>query len=384
MSFSQPADELGVRLRRRALRAHGVAHLQRLAAAGHLAHAVAVGVLVAALVEQRLGLVEVELELLVVGDLRHPGRVRRRGDRVRGRRVPALDAVDDRLLVDRVRDRLAHQRVLERGVALLQAVAAVDRELLERALVALDDLDPLDVLEPVERGARHRVRGIDLTAAQRRDHRLRVVEVADHDRGERPLAAPVVRVRLEARELALLELGQVVGARADAVLPVVLGDLLRVVLLVDVLRDDVDVQHGQLRVRHRRLDLDRGRVDRLRLEVRGDRAVVEPLLLARAVDRVDDVVGGQRLAVGPLEVRAQLVGPRLAVIRPLPRLGESRLDREVLRGLVGQPGVLDVPGLVGGDRHTDGHVHAVDVLPVADGEHRGLGRPARSRSLRRR
>ena len=219
----QPAgDELGGRLRRRALRAHGVADLQRLAAAGHLAHPVAVGVLVAALVEQRVGLVEVELELLVVGHLRHPRRVRRRGDRVGRGRVAALDAVDDRLLVDRVGDRLAHERVASAGWPFFRPSPPLIANSWNAPWLPSTTSIPSSSSSRSYAAPVTAVRGVDLTAAQRRDHRVRVVEVADHDRGERRLAAPVVRVGLEARELALLELGQRVGARADAVLPVVL------------------------------------------------------------------------------------------------------------------------------------------------------------------
>ncbi len=96
--------------------------------------------------------------------------------------------------------------------------------------------------------------------------------------------------------------------------------------------------------------------------------VVEPLLLARGVDRPGDVLGSERLAVRPLHVRAELVGPGLPVLRALPRLGERGDDREVAGRLVGERRVLDVPGLVGGDRDPDQRAHAVDALRVADVE----------------
>ena len=62
---------------------------------------------------------------------------------------------------------------------------------------------------------------VELARLERGDHRVGVVEHAEHDLVDRRPAAPVVRVGLEARELALLELLEHERAGADAVLGVV-------------------------------------------------------------------------------------------------------------------------------------------------------------------
>ena len=111
---------------------------------------------------------------------------------------------------------------------------------------------------------------------------------------------------------------------------------------------------------------------RLRVRFAIDRGVVDPLLLAGGVDRLGDVLRGQRLAVGPFGALAQLVGPRAPVVGVLPGLGQAGNRREVVGRLVGERRVLDVPRLVGGDRDADQRVHAVDALRVADVEHRRL------------
>jgi hypothetical protein len=79
-------------------------------------------------------------------------------------------------------------------------------------------------------------------------------------------------------------------------------------------------------------------------------------------------LGGQRLAVRPLEVRAQLVGPGELVLRARPRLREARDGVEVARRLVGEGGVLDVPRLERGDDDADQRAHAVDALGLANVE----------------
>ena len=60
-------------------------------------------------------------------------------------------------------------------------------------------------------------------------------------------------------------------------------------------------------------------------------AVVGLLVLAVAhpVERVGDVLGGQRLAVRPLQPGAQVVGPGQPVVGGLPALGQRRLGAEV-------------------------------------------------------
>ena len=149
-----------------------------------------------------------------------------------------------------------------------------------------------------------------------------VGEDAEDDLVHGRLLAVPVGVLGHPDELALPDLGDRERARPHAVLPVVLVDRLGVVLLVDVLRDDVDVHDRQLGIRHRAGDLDRPLVDDLGVEVGGRADVVDPLLVTGAVDRVGDVLGGQRLAVAPLQAFPQRVGHGEAVVADLPGLGQ--------------------------------------------------------------
>ena len=132
-----------------------------------------------------------------------------------------VDLVDDRLLVDRVPDRLPHAEVVERRVRLLQAVAAVDRDLVDVALLPLDGDDALGLREPLERRRRDVERRVDLALLERGDHRVRVVEDAEDDLVVLRPPAPVALVRDVAPELAGLVLGEDERPRADAVEAVV-------------------------------------------------------------------------------------------------------------------------------------------------------------------
>jgi len=104
-----------------------------------------------------------------------------------------------------VADRAAHTDVEQRRVRLLQAVAAVDPQLLHRALEALDRLDGRVLPQLLELVARDVEGRVELAALERGDHRVGVVELAQDDAVDRRPAAVEVRVGLEARELALLE-----------------------------------------------------------------------------------------------------------------------------------------------------------------------------------
>jgi len=202
----QPAgDELSRRRAGDALAAHRVAEVERPAAAWHLADAVAVRVAVARVVEDLARLGQVEVEHLPVGDLRRPLRVGRDAQRLDRPREARRDPIDQRPLVDRVADRAAHTDVEQRRVRLLQAVAAVDPQLLHRALEALDRLDGRVLPQLLELVARDVEGRVELAALERGDHRVGVVELAQDDAVDRRPAAVEVRVGLEARELALLE-----------------------------------------------------------------------------------------------------------------------------------------------------------------------------------
>ena len=147
-----------------------------------------------------------------------------------------------------------------------------------------------------------------------------------------------------------------------------LRDLVRAELVPDVLREEVEIHRRELRIGHARRDLDRPLVDRPRSEVLHRRVLVQPLLVTRARDVPDDVLGGQRRPVRPLEPLAEGVRVRLPVVRRLPRLGEPGDDREVVRRLVRQRRVVEVPRVVVRDLDAGDRVEGVDVVVQADRE----------------
>ena len=68
--------------------------------------------------------------------------------------------------------------------------AAVDADLGEAALLTLQRDDPLGRLEALEGTRRHVVGGVDLTALERGDHRVGVVEEAEDDLVDRAACRP--------------------------------------------------------------------------------------------------------------------------------------------------------------------------------------------------
>ena len=134
-----------------------------------VARAVAVGVGPAGLVEQRLGLVGVVVEQLVLGDLEVPRRVGRRNDRRAGDAVADQCLLDQQVAIDGVVDGLANLDVRQRRVAVTRRrrAAGVHRQLAEAALVAGDRLDGVAVLDAGVRLLGHAVEGVDLAALQR-------------------------------------------------------------------------------------------------------------------------------------------------------------------------------------------------------------------------
>ena len=87
-----------------------------------LADAVAVGVEVAGLVEEPVRLVGVVRVLLVLRDVGDPRGVRRTTDRHAGLAEPDAHPIEERLLVDRVGDGVADRDVLQRRMAVADAV----------------------------------------------------------------------------------------------------------------------------------------------------------------------------------------------------------------------------------------------------------------------
>src|SRR4029079_3586790 len=87
------------------------------------------------------------------------------------------DTVVENGAVDRVVDRRSDVDVLQRGMAVADpALSAVEGELGEAALLAVDDGDAVALLEQVDRGIRNVVGDVDLTLLERSNHRIRVGE----------------------------------------------------------------------------------------------------------------------------------------------------------------------------------------------------------------
>ena len=244
---------------------------------------------------------------------------------------------------------------------------AVQHEVVEATLLALDADDALGRRELRERRRGHVVRGVELAALQRGDHGVGVPEDAEDDLVDRDLAPPEARVRLHPPELPLLPLLELERAGGDIVDGRVRPDVVRAHLLVDVLRQDVHGEARKLRIVDAGRDHHRAVVRRLRLEIGRGRRVVQPLLVARAVDGVRDVLRGQRRSVGPLEPFAQRVGPGLSVLGA-PGLGEAGGRREVRRGEIGERRVANRVELVRRHELGDRRIGSVEILREPDGE----------------
>ena len=298
-------------------------------------------------------------------------------------RVPAVDAFDERVLVDGVGQGDPQLGVLERRVpvadrrAVVERGTGVERDLVEAGVGRVPGRDAVDSLEALEDVGAEVVGEVDLATLERLGERVVVLEHPEDDLVDLRLAAVVVGVGLEPEELALLVLGDDVRPGADhAVGAGLVGELphlLLVDVLPDVLREDVDVevQHDRGRLLHR--EDDGGVVGRLhRRDGRDVVAEVGRLVLAvdHPVERVDHVRRGQRLAVRPLQVRPQVVGPGEAVLGRVPALGQRRLRREVLLAVVGQRLVVHLVHLVGRRHDPRERVERVDVLLDPDRERR--------------
>ena len=296
-------------------------------ALGVLAHPVAVGVAVARVLEDLLGLLGVVGVLLVLGDLVVPDALHRRDQRGAGRREAAHRGVDDRLLVDRVVHGLADGDVEQERVALGRLVVpAVEAELDEadgRRLRHRGAGPALEVLVVAGRPVDDRLEVAGLVVLDHRVHVLRedVPELVELRRSAELLR--VVRVGHELDPLVLLHLVEDERARAHerdvlVVLEVVVGDV-----LPDVLGQDRDVERQHAGVRLLAGD-DEGRVvGRLDLLDADEVLDVGPVLgVEDAVVGVGDVVRRQWLAVAPLHALTDGEGPDLAVGGGRPLAGE--------------------------------------------------------------
>ena len=185
----------------------------------------------------------------------------------------------------------------------------------------LEHLDAGRTLEQthgLQIGARH---DVDLVGLQRAGARADVRDVQGLDRVEvGPALLPVVGFAVGCGAHARVELLEHVAAGADTALPVhsatVLGRADDQMVVADQVRE-VGAAAGQL---------EHHRVLAVRLDVldRGDDALGGRLgiLAAVMVERGDDVVGIERLAVVELHALAQLEGPGRGIGRSVPALGQ--------------------------------------------------------------
>ena len=223
--------------------------------------------------------------LLLDGDVGEPGRVGRRAERERRSADARVDLVDDRLLVDRVPIACRTRRSRSAGCGFFRPAPP---------LIAISSTSPCSPStatmpsvwrEPLEGRRRDVERRVDLALLQRGDHRVRVVEDAE-DRPRRTSAAPPSSSRSPTCRQNWPGSCSVRmnGPEPTPSRPSVLGDLVRAVLVPDVLREQVEIHRRELRIGHARRDLDRALVDRARLQILHGRVLVQPLLVTRALD----------------------------------------------------------------------------------------------------
>ena len=144
-------------------------------------------------------------------------------------------------------DGVADVDVLQGRMTVADAAGhAVHRQLREPALAARHGFDVGIVLQLFEARRRDQVGGIDLAFLQRRHHRVRVGEDAEHDPVDGRSALPVVGVGDHRPRLAGLPLLQREGPGPDAVESVVGVDLTLRRRLPDVPGQDVDVHRREL------------------------------------------------------------------------------------------------------------------------------------------
>ncbi len=311
------------------------------------------------------------------------GGVQRRDDRRSRCAVAVKDLVDQLLAIDRVRDGEAdflilHVRVaVADGLAIRCRGAQVEGELVEAGVVTRVRRDAFLALEGAEDVGGETAREVDLALDQRLTECVGVVVDPEDELVDVGAALEVVVVGHHADELTGAPLDDEERSRADGDLALgrLVGEGLHG-LAVDaaphVLGQDVDREPL-----HDRRRLLRGHDDRA-VVGRGDRrdvadVVAEVALLVAAVEDplegVDDVIGRERDPVGPQQVRAQGVGPGLAVGRGLPRLRQARVRREVDRARRQQRGVLQLEDLVGLGEDPGEGIERVDIGKHADGEH---------------
>ena len=185
-----------------------------------------------------------------------------------------------------------------------------------------------------ERVGRQALGEVDLALAQGLDHGVFVAEDAEDQLVDLGRAGPVVLVGLEPEELPGLVLDEPERPGSHGLVVVGEGEgLVGGDVLPDVLGQDRHREAGHDRRRLADREDQGGVVGGLGRGDVGDVAAVVGLLIGAVDDPVEGVrgvLGGERLAVGPTEAGADLVGPRGLVGGLLPRLGQGRLGGQVL------------------------------------------------------
>jgi hypothetical protein len=225
--------------------------------------------------------------------------------------------VDDLLPVDRPVEGLAELGIEEHGVAHgVRRVIAVEAELVEAPVSALESGHPSGLLHGRELRLRQLDRRVDGALLEVGGHGVGALVVLEEELVDLGLAAPVVLVGDHADVLALAPLHGLEGTGADDGRLVLEGGGRRLAadLAPDVLGDDRH-DHGE----HVGLRLVGRDVDRVVVggHGAGDAAGVDGQSLQVVLDDVvvgeRHVLGGQRLAVLPLDALTDLERPGLAV-----------------------------------------------------------------------
>ncbi|CAB4743945.1 unannotated protein [freshwater metagenome] len=249
--------------------------------------------------------------------------IERRDNRAAWQTLASEHPVDDCLAIDRPTEGLAQGLVLEQWVAVadrravLECRACVERDLTETRRGGRDRRDFGDLLQGLIHAEVKAVGKIDLSGLQCLPEGVRIVVDLEDDLIDGSLAAVPVGVGLEPGELPRAPLDHHVRARANRrrlrgadVLE--LAHLLAVNGLPDVLGENEHEEVVHDRAGLGDIYLHREVVQRLCAHHVGDiRAVVRPLILAvdDPIERVGDVLCGDRDSIAPLHPRTKSVGP---------------------------------------------------------------------------
>ncbi len=357
---------------------------QRLPAVGHFAHAVAVRIDIAGVVQNLIRLVQVELIILdgiVVPDTEAVG-----NEGQAWRAEAQENHIDDLLLVGGMGQGQAHIAILERGMARADAifrrtglfVGQIEHDVghAGRAGRTVDDLNVGFVAQGGYRGLGHLGDHIDLTGAQSLDQRVLVVEGLEDCRVHLGRIEGVVLVGLQADELILGVVDQLEDAAAHHLQVFELGRVSRL-LGPDVFRQDEEIDELALHVGDR---LAQGDDDRLVVS-RFDGLEVfcvdveegEVGLLFIEVVGEGHIFGRQRFAVRPLKTVTDGEGPDLTVFGHVHRFGQflgiGAVQLQLIHGIVHK-----IENRVGFGQHGRAGIEGVRAAGPTDPHLAGAGR----------